>query len=156
VVERITYHSEESGYTVARLKAPRTSEIVTVVGFAEKTGVQLSEQQRQAVKMAASHRVLILTGGPGTGKSFTCRTIVALWKAMGKAIALASPTGRAAQHGVAAIRDMMVHLIPKLGFDPTQAVQVLCPMTRGEVGTRHLNQVLQEVINPPSPDKAEL
>lgn len=32
VVERITYHSEESGYTVARLKAPRMSELVTIVG----------------------------------------------------------------------------------------------------------------------------
>jgi len=47
--------------------------------------------------MAASQRVLILTGGPGCGKTFTTRTIVALWKAMGKSIALASPTGRAAQ-----------------------------------------------------------
>jgi exodeoxyribonuclease V alpha subunit len=61
--------------------------------FTGKTGLQLSVQQRQA----ATHRVLILTGGPGVGKSFTCRTIVSLWKAMGKAIALASPTGRAAQ-----------------------------------------------------------
>jgi exodeoxyribonuclease V alpha subunit len=65
--------------------------------FTAKTRLQLSEQQRQAVLMAATHRVLILTGGPGVGKSFTCRTIVALWKAMGKTIALASPTGRAAQ-----------------------------------------------------------
>lgn len=32
VVERITYHSEDSGYTIARLKAPRTSELVTIVG----------------------------------------------------------------------------------------------------------------------------
>ncbi|MFM7424925.1 MAG: helix-hairpin-helix domain-containing protein, partial [Elainella sp.] len=32
VVERLTYHSQESGYTVARLKAPRTSELVTIVG----------------------------------------------------------------------------------------------------------------------------
>ena len=32
VVERLTYHSEESGYTVARLKAPRTRELITVVG----------------------------------------------------------------------------------------------------------------------------
>jgi exodeoxyribonuclease V alpha subunit len=47
--------------------------------------------------MAASERVLILTGGPGVGKTFVTRTIVALWKAMGKSIALASPTGRAAQ-----------------------------------------------------------
>ncbi|MBE9180263.1 ATP-dependent RecD-like DNA helicase [Oculatella sp. LEGE 06141] len=268
--------------------------------FTQQTKLQLSEQQRQAVVMAATHRVVILTGGPGVGKSFTCRTIVALWKAMGKSIALASPTGRAAQRlsemtgqeaktihrllefdpknmkfkrdqhnpipadaivvdessmldlflanslmkaiapethvllvgdtdqlpsvgpgailqdlmaselipvvrltqvfrqaqesaiitnahrinqgtfprlepisntpktdllwfnaeapeqGVAAIRDIVAHLIPQLGFDPAKQVQVLCPMSRGEVGTRNLNQVLQQLINPPSPQKAEI
>lgn len=65
--------------------------------FTAVTRTQLSPQQRQAVEIAASERVLILTGGPGCGKTFTTRTIVALWKAMGKSIALASPTGRAAQ-----------------------------------------------------------
>ena len=65
--------------------------------FIEKTGLALTDEQRQAVELAASQRVVILTGGPGTGKTFTTRTIVALWKAMGKRIALASPTGRAAQ-----------------------------------------------------------
>ncbi|MCU0569421.1 MAG: ATP-dependent RecD-like DNA helicase [Oculatellaceae cyanobacterium Prado106] len=268
--------------------------------FTEKTGLQLSEQQRQAVVMAATQRVLILTGGPGVGKSFTCRTIVALWKAMGKTIALASPTGRAAQRlsemtgqeaktihrllefdpktmkfkrdqespigaeaivvdeasmldlflanslmkaiaptaqlllvgdtdqlpsvgpgavlhdliqsalipvvrltevfrqaqtsaiitnahrinqgeyprlepisktprsdclwfkieepekGVQAIRDIMTYLIPQQGFDPAKDVQVLCPMTRGDVGTRLLNQALQQLINPPAPNKAEI
>ncbi|MBI4783071.1 MAG: ATP-dependent RecD-like DNA helicase [Oscillatoriophycideae cyanobacterium NC_groundwater_1537_Pr4_S-0.65um_50_18] len=268
--------------------------------FTQRTHLQLSPQQRQAVVMAATHRVLILTGGPGTGKSFTCRTIVSLWKAMGKPIALASPTGRAAQRlsemtgqeaktihrllefdpkhmkfkrdqdnpipadalvvdessmldlflanslfkaispdahlllvgdtdqlpsvgpgavlhdliacglipvirltqvfrqaqesaiitnahrinqgsfpqlepvsnrpktdflwfnaaepeqGVAAIRDIVTHLIPKLGFDAAKQVQILCPMTRGEVGTRHLNQVLQQLLNPPDPSKAEI
>jgi exodeoxyribonuclease V alpha subunit len=39
----------------------------------------------------------VLTGGPGCGKTFTTKTIVALWKAMGKSILLATPTGRAAQ-----------------------------------------------------------
>jgi exodeoxyribonuclease V alpha subunit len=65
--------------------------------FREKTGIELSEQQQQAVEIAASERVLVLTGGPGCGKTFTTRTIVALWKAMGFSIALAAPTGRAAQ-----------------------------------------------------------
>ncbi len=32
VVERLTYHSEESGYSVARFKAPRTRELITIVG----------------------------------------------------------------------------------------------------------------------------
>ena len=40
---------------------------------------------------------MILTGGPGTGKTFSVRTIVTLWKAMGKKIACAAPTGRAAK-----------------------------------------------------------
>ncbi|MBD3883373.1 ATP-dependent RecD-like DNA helicase [Phormidium tenue FACHB-886] len=268
--------------------------------FTEKTGLQLSEQQRQAVEMSVQHRVLVLTGGPGTGKTFCTRTIVALWKAMGKSIALASPTGRAAQrlsemtgqpartvhrllefdpsnmkfkrdsdspipaqaivldeasmldlflanslvkavpldaqlllvgdidqlpsvgpgnvladlltsgkvpivrltqvfrqaqasqivrnahrinhgqfptletvsnapqsdclwlaapepeHGIQAIRDLITDLIPTLGYDPARDVQVLCPMTRGEMGTRNLNKVLQELINPPKYSKAEL
>jgi exodeoxyribonuclease V alpha subunit len=65
--------------------------------FITTTGLPLSIQQQQAVELAASQRVLILTGGPGCGKTFTTRAIVGLWKAMGKRIALASPTGRAAQ-----------------------------------------------------------
>lgn len=268
--------------------------------FTEKTRVKLSDQQRQAVEMAASHRVFVLTGGPGCGKTFTTRAIAALWKAMGKSIALASPTGRAAQrlsemagmeaktihrllefdpknfsfkrnadnpipaeaiaidessmldlflansllkaialdtqllligdvdqlpsvgpgsvlrdliasgqvpavkltqvfrqaqrskiiqnahainqgrypnlesvsdcpqsdclylemsepeHGVQGIQDLISYLVPSLGFNPVTDVQVLCPMTRGDVGTRNLNAVLQQLLNPPDPQKAEL
>jgi exodeoxyribonuclease V alpha subunit len=268
--------------------------------FVEKSGLPLSAQQRQAVAIAASQRVLVLTGGPGTGKTASTRAIVALWRAMGKSVALASPTGRAAQrlsemtgqeaktvhrllefdpsqlqfkrnadnpiaaqalivdeasmldlflahsllkavpldaqlllvgdidqlpsvgpgsvlsdlirsgkvpvvrltevfrqaqssqiisnahrinkgelpqlesvsdhpqsdclwltapeaeHGVQAIQDLIAVLIPKLGFNAARDVQVLCPMTRGDVGTRNMNQVLQQLINPPLPGKPEI
>ncbi|OWY64900.1 exodeoxyribonuclease V subunit alpha [cyanobacterium TDX16] len=269
--------------------------------FTQAKGIELSPQQQQAVEMATSQRVTILTGGPGTGKTFCTRTIVALWKAMGKSIALASPTGRAAQrlsevvtkaeaktlhrllefdprtmkfkrdaenpieakaivvdeasmldlflahsllkaippdaqlllvgdidqlpsvgpgnvlrdlmaseqipvvrltqvfrqaaksyivsnahrinsgqypllesvsltpssdclwlgapepqNGVQGIQELVADVIPKLGFDRARDVQVLCPMTRGEVGTRNLNSVLQALINPPSASKAEI
>jgi exodeoxyribonuclease V alpha subunit len=60
------------------------------------------------------------------------------------------------QHGVQGIQDLVTDLIPRLGFDPATDVQVLCPMTRGEVGTRNLNKVLQELINPPCASKAEI
>ncbi len=262
--------------------------------------IQLSPLQRTAVEMAANSSILILTGGPGTGKTTTTRTIVALWKAMGKEIALASPTGRAAQRlqevtgceaktihrllefdpssmgfkhdaesplaanaiivdeasmldlflafslikaiplgaqlllvgdtdqlpsvgagnilkdlidsqqvpvirltqvfrqaqasqiiqnahkintgkypvmekvsdqpktdclwlemptpeaGVQGISDIISHLLPGLGFNPDLDMQVLCPMTRGDVGTRNLNQVLQELLNPADYSKPEI
>ncbi|WP_199755946.1 AAA family ATPase, partial [Chroococcidiopsis cubana] len=86
--------------------------------FTQAKGIELSSQQQQAVEMAASQRVLILTGGPGTGKTFCTRTIVALWKAMGKFIVLASPTGRAAQRlsEVARMEAKTIHRL--LEFDP--------------------------------------
>jgi exodeoxyribonuclease V alpha subunit len=269
--------------------------------FTKSRGISLSPQQQQAVEMAATERVMILTGGPGCGKTFCTRTIVALWKAMGLKIALAAPTGRAAQrlsemagieaktihrllefdpatrgfkrdvddplphnaivvdeasmldlflansllkairpdaclilvgdidqlpsvgagnvladlinsqripvvrltqvfrqaeasaiiraahqinrgqypnlehisnapqsdclwhnggqlpeHGVQTICELVGDFIPKLGFNPVTDVQVLCPMTRGVVGTRNLNQVLQQLLNPPHPNKLEL
>ncbi|ODG99898.1 exodeoxyribonuclease V subunit alpha [Nostoc sp. KVJ20] len=269
--------------------------------FTASRKIQLSEQQRQAVETAAYSKIMILTGGPGVGKTFTTHTIVSLWKAMGKSIALAAPTGRAAQrlgemtgleaktihrllefdprsrgfkrdsenplphtaiiadeasmldlflayslvkavlagallllvgdidqlpsvgpgqiladlinsgcvpvvrltqvfrqaqtsaiitaahqinrgqyptiepisdnpmsdciwhggghqpeHGVQAICELITDLLPRLGFNPATDVQVLCPMTRGVVGTRNLNTVLQQLINPPAPDKVEI
>ncbi|BAZ47282.1 helicase, RecD/TraA family protein (plasmid) [Chondrocystis sp. NIES-4102] len=284
--------------------------------FTASNQIQLSSQQLQAVETAASEKVMILTGGPGTGKTFTVRTIVTLWKAMGKKIACAAPTGRAAkrlsemtgieaktlhrllefdpssmgfkrdldnqlnysaivvdessmvdlfmahsllkatpkdclllmvgdidqlpsvgpgnvlkdliaseqipvvrltqvfrqaaqsaiirtahqinngqipklepvsmkatrtshgappvgapvsssdclwhsggteaEHGVQTICELIEHYIPKAGFNPATDVQVLCPMTRGVVGTRNLNKVLQQLINPASEDKDEL
>ena len=244
---------------------------------------------------------MVLTGGPGCGKTFTTRTIVALWKAMGKSIALAAPTGRAAQrlnemtgieavtlhrllefepatmgfkrgsdnllpataivvdeasmldlflahsllkaistnaqlllvgdvdqlpsvgpgqvlkdliesgsipvvrltqvfrqaatsaivsvahqinqgnypsierisdqpstnclwhnggqtpeHGVQLIGELIKEFLPQRGFNPASDVMVLAPMSRGAVGTRSLNQVLQELINPPSDNKPQL
>ncbi|MEG3437796.1 ATP-dependent RecD-like DNA helicase [Pannus brasiliensis CCIBt3594] len=269
--------------------------------FTASQGIALSPDQQKAVEMAAGERVTILTGGPGTGKTFTTRTIVALWKAMGKKIGLAAPTGRAAQrmsevtgleaktihrmlefnpatmgfkrdrdnplpfdavvvdetsmldlflahsllkaiapetqlllvgdvdqlpsvgpgkvlsdliesgripivrlsqvfrqaessaiiraahqinqgqypalepitsnprsdclwhnggtepeHGVQVVRELLSDFIPKLGFNPATDVQVICPMIRGAVGTGNFNAVLQELINPPSPNKPEV
>lgn len=60
------------------------------------------------------------------------------------------------EHGVQGIQELLGDLIPRLGFNPVRDVQVLCPMTRGDVGTRNLNAVLQELLNPPRLDKAEL
>ena len=269
--------------------------------FTASKQIKLSPQQYVAVEMAAREKVMILTGGPGTGKTFVTRTIVKLWKAMGKSIACAAPTGRAAkrltemtgisaktlhrllefdpskmgfkrdgdhqldcsaivvdessmvdlfmahsllkaipkdalllmvgdieqlpsvgpgnvlkdliasdkipvvrltqvfrqaaesaiittahqinrgsypqlekismkstadclwhpggteaEHGVQTICELIEHYIPHAGFNPATDVQVLSPMNRGVVGTRNLNKVLQQLINPPGEDQEEL
>ena len=268
--------------------------------YTEKRNITLSQEQRHAVDLAATSRLLVLTGGPGCGKTFTTRTIVDLWRAMGKSILLAAPTGRAAQRlaemtkqeaktihrllafdpktmgfrfneehpleaqaivvdetsmldlflahsllkaippdaqvllvgdvdqlpsvgpgmvlrdlidsmqvpvvrltevfrqaasshivtnahrinagqfphltpttkfaesdclwleaaepevGAEGIHHMVSEFLPKHGIDPALQVQVLCPATRGEVGTRQLNALLQQVLNAPKPGKVEL
>ncbi|QHG20570.1 helix-hairpin-helix domain-containing protein [Nostoc sp. ATCC 53789] len=173
--------------------------------FTASRKIQLSQQQRQAVETAAYSKIMILTGGPGVGKTFTTHTIVTVGpgqiladlinsgcvpvvrltqvfrQAQTSAIITAAhqinrgqyPTiepisdnpvsdciwhggGHQPEHGVQAICELITDLLPRLGFNPATDVQVLCPMTRGVVGTRNLNTVLQQLINPPSPSKVEI
>jgi exodeoxyribonuclease V alpha subunit len=60
-------------------------------------GVTLAPEQAAAVRLALTQRVAVLTGGPGCGKSYTVRAIVALARAKQTKIVLAAPTGRAAK-----------------------------------------------------------
>lgn len=59
--------------------------------------LELDSLQREAVSLAAKSGILVITGGPGTGKTTTIKTILRLFTERGKNIALAAPTGRAAK-----------------------------------------------------------
>ena len=61
------------------------------------TGSRLAAEQETAVRLALTERVAVLTGGPGCGKSFTVRAVVALAQAKKARVLLAAPTGRAAK-----------------------------------------------------------
>lgn len=63
----------------------------------EKNSIQLDEQQRIAVREAMNCGFLVITGGPGTGKTTTINMIIECLRQEGKAILLAAPTGRAAK-----------------------------------------------------------
>ncbi|ONI82841.1 helicase [Actinosynnema sp. ALI-1.44] len=63
----------------------------------KRTGAQLAPEQEQAVRLALTSKVAVMTGGPGCGKSFTVRSIVELATAKGARVVLAAPTGRAAK-----------------------------------------------------------
>ncbi|MER7463463.1 ATP-dependent RecD-like DNA helicase [Streptomyces sp. NPDC097981] len=65
--------------------------------LAGRTGAELAPEQRDAVRLALTRRVAVLTGGPGCGKSFTVRSIVELARAKKAKVVLAAPTGRAAK-----------------------------------------------------------
>ncbi|WP_328298760.1 ATP-dependent RecD-like DNA helicase [Streptomyces sp. NBC_00435] len=86
-------HAEED-----RLPAFRDVDWDKALGWlAGRTGATLAPAQRDAVRLALTRRVAVLTGGPGCGKSFTVRSIVELARAKKAKVVLAAPTGRAAK-----------------------------------------------------------
>jgi len=86
------------GAPIERLSAFQAVDWAVALGWLQATtGSALAPEQEQAVRLALTERVAVLTGGPGCGKSFTVRSIVALAKAKRAKIVLAAPTGRAAK-----------------------------------------------------------
>lgn len=63
----------------------------------EAFGIKYAELQRRAIETACESGVMILTGGPGTGKTTTINAIISVFEGMGLKVALAAPTGRAAK-----------------------------------------------------------
>ena len=78
---------------------PRQNEIhpSEIYAFEESSKIKFDEKQRTAIEYAVSKGLLILTGGPGTGKTTTVKGIIQLMKNRNLKVALAAPTGRAAQ-----------------------------------------------------------
>lgn len=80
-------HADSSNETVASDNRASTRE----------TAIEYDEVQVAAIKEAVTSKVMVLTGGPGTGKTTTTKGIIAALKTMGLRVLLAAPTGRAAK-----------------------------------------------------------
>lgn len=68
-----------------------------IEAISKKTKVEYDEVQVAAIRQAAASKVMVLTGGPGTGKTTTTQGIIAAMQEFGMSILLAAPTGRAAK-----------------------------------------------------------
>ena len=68
-----------------------------ILAIEKKEGIVLDDLQRQAVIESISSGLIIITGGPGTGKTTTINTIIKYFESEGESISLAAPTGRAAK-----------------------------------------------------------
>jgi exodeoxyribonuclease V alpha subunit len=59
--------------------------------------VEITETQKMAIKRSTTTGVMVLTGGPGTGKTFTVGAMVEMYESLGKTVVLCSPTGKSAR-----------------------------------------------------------
>lgn len=91
-----------------------------VANVEQEQGVRYAEQQRQAVELAGRVQIMLLTGGPGTGKTTSLRGILGLFQAMGLETALAAPTGRAAKRlsELCGTEATTIHRLLGAGYDP--------------------------------------
>ena len=81
----------------ARVSTGNENLSVDVSRIERSTGMQYDEVQAEAIRLAAVSKVMVLTGGPGTGKTTTTQGIISALRAYGLKIILAAPTGRAAK-----------------------------------------------------------
>ena len=68
-----------------------------IAAVEERLGIEYAEGQKQAVRQALEQGMLILTGGPGTGKTTALNAIISILEEQGEKVLLAAPTGRAAK-----------------------------------------------------------
>lgn len=81
----------------ARMQTGNDELSVDVELIQDKVGMSYDEIQADAIRKSATAKVMVLTGGPGTGKTTTTQGIIAAYRAYGLRVLLAAPTGRAAK-----------------------------------------------------------
>lgn len=119
---------------ILQLNVPPVPETWDLNHWQKRVGMELSEEQQQAVRLALYHGVSIITGGPGTGKTTIIRCILDEMLEKGYAVELAAPTGRAAKRMTEATGNeartihRLLEFIPGEGFQRNQDNPLLTDM----------------------------
>jgi len=103
---------------LVRNARPLTEVDHAIAEFERMSGLALAPTQRDAVRVAASDKVVVITGGPGVGKTTIVRAILALFDTARAKVLLAAPTGRAAKRMSEATGRDASTLHRLLEFDP--------------------------------------
>ena len=90
----------------------------------EQSSIEFSKGQERAVELASDAPLLVITGGPGCGKTTVVQAIVKLWCAQGKLVKICAPTGRAAQRmgTIQGIEPSTIHRM--LGYKPREGASI--------------------------------
>ncbi|MFT9076725.1 ATP-dependent RecD-like DNA helicase [Ethanoligenens sp.] len=102
------------------IKLPEMGDCETRIHEVEtRLGIAYAKKQREAIETAYRHNVMILTGGPGTGKTTTLNAIIHIYEGMGLKVALAAPTGRAAKRmaDVSQREAKTIHRLLEMSFE---------------------------------------
>lgn len=123
----LAYLHDAEDYVASRIAAMSREEVLPpgdldgrLQTIQRSLSITYAPQQAQAVKLAAASRVMLLTGGPGTGKTTTLRGVLALFDSMGLDTALAAPTGRAAKRlgELCGAEAATIHRMLEMSYDP--------------------------------------
>ncbi len=86
-----------------------------------RSGIRYAALQKQAISDALRYGVMVLTGGPGTGKTTVVRALIRIFDSMGYDIALAAPTGRAAKRlsEATSMEAKTLHRLLEMSYEPS-------------------------------------
>ncbi len=118
VARRLRQMLDAPDSRLADLKAVHWGPFLAALGATSP--VTLTDQQRGAVRQALTSKISILTGGPGTGKTFTMQTVIAALQQTGHRYLLCSPTGRAAKRLSEATGQPAQTIHRLLGYSPAE------------------------------------
>jgi exodeoxyribonuclease V alpha subunit len=136
------FHLSETGVAqrmktlISTSKSVRTIDTAKAIGWVQgQLSITLAEKQIEAVKGAAENKVMVITGGPGTGKTTIINAILRIFSKLRVKIMLAAPTGRAAkrmsettQRDAKTIHRMLEYSIQKGGFQKNEEHPLDCDL----------------------------